>query len=223
MPGLYAAAGLVAIALLAWLVGRMVGDYRDGVALAGKSSDPTPVVFTIADETLTVPGNAVRFPAARRGGAVDKIELLLRWPGLGGFTEDSADAFRDGSSLAPILYVTIGPRAAPLDMDERLSPVYARYFAGEPVTGPSGLTGRSMTADSGYRGEEIYYARTGPVRFTARCVSEASPEVPATCIRDVNIGRNLSMLYRVNRFYLGDWAAMDRELKAAVSGFLGER
>ena len=30
------------------------------------------------------------------------------------------------------------------------------------------------------------------------------------------------MLYRFNRFYLGDWAAMDRELKAAAASFLGE-
>jgi hypothetical protein len=107
-------------------------------------------------------------------------------------------------------------------MDDRLSPVYAHYFAGEPVAGPSGLTGRNMAADSGYSGEEVYYARTGPVRFAARCVAAATPEVPATCIRDVNIGKTLSMLYRFNRFYLGDWAAMDRELKAAASTFLGE-
>jgi hypothetical protein len=221
-PGLYVTVGLALILMLAWWVGENVRDYRDGVALAGKTSDPTPVAFTIAGETLTVPGNALRAASARDGGSVDRVELLLHWPGLTGFTDADADAFRDSSSLAPLIHVTIAPRDTPLDMDDRLSPVYAHYFAGEPLAGPSGLTGRNMTADSGYRGEEVYYAETGPVRFAARCIAEASAEVPATCIRDVNVGRNLSMLYRFNRFYLGDWAAMDRDLKAAVASFLGE-
>jgi hypothetical protein len=221
-PGLVAAAGLVVVLVFAWWIGETVRDYRDDIALAGKSSDPTPVTFTLAGETLTVPGNALRFASTRRGGAAERVELLLHWPGLDGLTAANADAFRDSSSLAPLIYVTIAPRDTPLDMDDRLASVYAGYFAGDPFAGPSGLTGRNMTADSGYGGEEVFYARTGPVRFAARCVAEASAEVPATCIRDVNIGGTLSMLYRFNRLYLGDWAAMDRELRAAASSFLSE-
>jgi hypothetical protein len=221
-PGLIAGVGLALVLLSAWWVGESVRDYRDDIALAGKSNDPTPVAFTVAGATLTVPGNTVRFASTRSGGTVARVELLLRWPGLEGFTDANADIFRDSSSLAPLIYVTIAPRETPLDMDDRLSSIYASYFGGDPFAGPSGLTGRNMTADSGYAGEEVYYARTGPVRFAARCMAEASAEVPATCIRDVNIGRNLSMLYRFNRFYLGDWAAMDRELKTAASSFLGE-
>jgi hypothetical protein len=221
-PGLIAGTALALVLLLAWWIGESVREYRDDIALAGKSSDPTPVAFTIAGETLTAPGNAVRFTSRRSGGAVERVELLLRWPGLEGLTNANADIFRDSSSLAPLIYVTIAPRETPLDMDDRLSSIYAGYFGGDPFAGPSGLTGRNMTADSGYGGEEVYFARSGPVRFATRCMAEASAEVPATCIRDVNVGRNLSMLYRFNRFYLGDWAAMDRELKAAVSSFLGE-
>lgn len=222
-PGLYGGAVLAVILILAWWVGESVRGYRDDVALAGRNSDPSPVAFTIAGERMTVPGNALRFASDREGGAVDRLDLLFRWPGLQGFSEANADAFRDSSSLAPLVYVTIAPRETPLDMDDRLSSVYARYFAGDPIAGPSGLTGRNMAADSGYRDEQVFYARTGPVRFAARCVAEATAEVPATCIRDVNIGRNLSLLYRFNRFYLGDdWAAMDRELRAAASSFLGE-
>jgi hypothetical protein len=217
-----AAAALAVFVILAWWIGEIVRDYRDDIALAGRSSDQTPVAFTLAGERLTVPGNALRFASTLRGGTVDRVELILRWPGLEGFTDANAEDFRDSSSLAPLIYVTIAPRDTPLDMDDRLSSVYAGYFAGDPLAGPSGLTGRNMTADSGYGGEEVYYARSGPVRYAVRCVAEASPEVPATCIRDVNIGGNLSMLYRFNRFYLGDWAAMDRELRAAASSFLGE-
>ena len=221
-PALLRLRDLALVIVLAWWIGESVLDYRDDIALAGKSSDPTPVTFTVAGETLTVPGNTVRFASTRGGGTVARVELLLRWPGLEGFSATNADIFRDPSSLAPLIYVTIAPRETPLDMDDRLSSIYAGYFGGDPFAGPSGLTGRNMTADSGYGGEEVYFARTGPVRFAARCTAEASADVPATCIRDVNIGGNLSLLYRFNRFYLGDWAAMDRELKAAASSFLGE-
>lgn len=222
-PALYAGIGLILVLLLAWWVGTTVRAYRDDIALAGRSSDATPVAFTVAGEAVTVPGNALRFSSARSGGAVESLELLLRWPGLSGFTDDDADAFRDSSSLAPLIYVTISQRATPLDMDDRLAAVYAPYFAGEAIAGPSGLVGRSMTEDSGYRGEDIYYNGSGPVRFAARCVADAGPEVPATCMRDVNLGADLSMLYRFNRFYLGDWAAMDRDIRAAAASFLGGR
>ena len=160
--------GLVLVILLAWWIGESVRDYRDDIALAGKSSDPTPVTFTVAGET---PHRAGQYRPLRLAHAAAErssgSNLLLRWPGLDGFTDANADAFRDSSSLAPLIYVTIAPRDTPLDMDDRLSSVYARYFAGDPFAGPSGLTGRNMTADSGYGGEEVYFT-PAPARSASR-------------------------------------------------------
>lgn len=219
-PAAFAGLAALAIGLLAWAAGHAVRSYHDGVALAGKSGDPSPVAVTIAGETLVIPANMIRFPAARAGGAVEGVDLLLRWPGLDGYSADAADAFRDGSALAPLVYVTIAPRDNPIDSDGMLAAVYERFFAGDAVEGPSGLTGRRMAADSGYRGEEVFYAPKQSPAFVARCLSEATPEVPATCIRDVNIGAGLSMLYRFNRFFLGDWQAMDADLKQLAKRFL---
>ena len=55
--------------------------------------------------------------------------------------------------------------------------------------------------------------------FVTRCLAEATPEIPATCLRDVNVGKGLSMLYRFNRARLGDFAAMDAALRNLVAGF----
>ena len=55
----------------------------------------------------------------------------------------------------------------------------------------------------------VYFEPGGVAPFVARCLAKATPEVPATCIRDVNIGRGLSMLYRFDRVYLGDWQDLD--------------
>jgi hypothetical protein len=219
-PVAFAGLGLVVLSLLAWAVQYAVRSYHDGVALAGRSGDPSPVAVMIAGETLAIPANMIRFPDDRGGGAVESIDLVLRWPGLEGYSAENAEAFRDGSTLAPLIYVTIAPRDNPLDSDGRLGAVYRRFFAGEAIEGPSGLTGRRMTADSGYRGEEVFYAPKQPPAFAARCVAEATAEVPATCLRDVNIGAGLSMLYRFNRFFLGDWQAMDADLKQLAARFL---
>jgi hypothetical protein len=214
-PAVYAGVGLLALSLLAWGIAYAVRAYHDGVAL----SDSAPVTVLVAGEALAIPANMIRFPDARQDGAVDGVELLLQWPSLAGYSEEHADAFRDGSALAPLVYATIVPRDTPLDMDGRLTTLYGGFFVGEPIKGPSGLVGRQMKDDSGYRGEEIYYAPRGPAKFVARCIAEATAEVPATCIRDVNIGAGLTMLYRFDRFYLGDWHAMDKALKALAAGF----
>ena len=219
-PAVFAGLGLAAVGLLALAAQHAVRSYHDGVALAGKSGDPSPIAVMVAGETLAIPANMIRFPGARTGGTVESVDLLLRWPGLDGYSADSADAFRDGSALSPLVYVTIVQRDNPLDSDGMLAAVYERFFAGEAIEGPSGLTGRRMTADSGYRGEEVFYAPRQSPAFVARCLSEATPEVPATCIRDVNIGAGLSMLYRFNRFFLGDWQAMDSDLKQLAARFL---
>jgi hypothetical protein len=219
-PAAFAGLAIVAVGFLALAAQYAVRSYHDRVALAGKSGDPSPVAVMVAGETLVIPANMIRFPNARAGGAVESIDLLLRWPGLEGYSADSADAFRDGSTLAPLVYVTIAPRDNPLDSDGMLAAVYDRFFIGEAIDGPSGLTGRRMTADSGYRGEEVFYAARQSPAFVARCLAETTPEVPATCIRDVNIGAGLSMLYRFNRFFLGDWQAMDADLRELAVRFL---
>jgi hypothetical protein len=222
-PAIYTGLGLLTIGVLAGGVAYSVRAYHDQVALSGKISDSTPVSLLIASETLEIPANMMRLPEARRGGAADGVELLLHWPSLEGYSDSHADDFRDGSALAPLIYVTIVPRDSPLDTDGRLATLYESFFTGEPIVGPSGLIGRQMKEDSAYRGEEIFYAAGGPVRFAARCIAKATAEVPATCIRDVNIGAGLTMLYRFNRFYLGDWQAMDEALRGRAAKFLRPR
>jgi len=214
---------LSCVGLLAYAADHAIKTYHDAVSLSGKVSDPTPTSLVIAGEPLSIPANMIRSAGMRAGGNVDRVDLLLHWPSLEGFSDDKADAFRDGSTDAPLLYVSIVPRENPLDSDMRLSALYSRFFIGGALAGPAGLTGRYMTDDSGYRGELIFFAADGPDRYAARCIAEATPEVPATCIRDVNIGNQITMTYRFDRSYLGDWKAMDNGLKTLATDFVGLR
>jgi hypothetical protein len=48
---------------------------------------------------------------------------------------------------------------------------------------------------------------------------EETVDMPATCLRDVNVGQGLSLLYRFNRTRLADWRMMDSGLRQLVAGF----
>ncbi|HZP21478.1 MAG TPA: hypothetical protein VFB16_14880 [Bauldia sp.] len=211
---------VLGIAAMAMAVDRAIGDYRDRIALSGLGGKPSPVDLTIAGEHLAIPANMIRFRAARRGGEADRVDLLLRWPDLTGFSEEDADAFKDTSPSAPLIYLSIAARTSPLDASSRLDPVYSRFFTGPAIPGPDGLIGKALKPESGYRGEIVYFMPKGVDPFATRCLAEETPEIPATCIRDVNVGTGLSMLYRFNVRRLADWRAMDAGLQALVRSFL---
>jgi hypothetical protein len=205
---------------LAVAVERAIEDYRDRIALSGLGGKPSPVNLVVAGEAMTIPANMIRFRSARRGGEVDRVDLLLHWPGLEGFSPALADDFKDSSPSAPLIYVSIAARASTLDSSTRLDAVYSRFFEGRPLAGPDGLIGKALTSDSGYGGEIVWFLPKGPEPFVARCMAEATPEIPATCIRDVNIGIGLSMLYRFDLTRLADWRPLDAGLQRLVTGFL---
>jgi len=219
-PALLIALALAAIAGMAWLIGTTIDNYRDGIALRGLDGKPSPVKVTIAGEVLTIPANMIRFRSDRRGGELDRVSLLLHWPSLDGFSEERADDFKDTSVDAPLIYVTLSRRETDLDSTGRLTSVYEQFFDGPVVPGPAGLVGRSMKADSPYAGEIIFFTPRGAAPFVARCLAAATREIPSTCIREVNFGRGLSLLYRFNRTRLESWSRLDAGLYALATGFL---
>ena len=219
-PGVIAGT-VVAVAIVLVVGLRSALDaWSDNVILSGRSADPTPVVFSIRSEPLSVPANMIRSAKARRGGAVERIDLAVHWPTLTGYSEALADAFGDGAATAPIVYLTIMPREMPVDSTGRLETVYARFFVGKAEPGPNGLVGRQLAEDSGYGGEVVYFAPAEARPFVARCLVDPAPDVPATCLRDLNIGRGLSLHYRFNVSFLDDWAALDASMHKLAAGFL---
>jgi len=220
------AVGLLAVVLVVGAgaaIWGVVRHYHDSVALAGRTMATTPVELTIADTPLSIPANMIRTARQRQGGAMERVDLIVNWPDLEGYSEQNAEDFRSGSPLAPLIYISISAADSPLDSTDRLDSVYSRFFSGEPVAGPSGLIGRSLAKDSGYGGEQVFYEPGENRPYVARCIAKATPEVPATCLRDVRIAPGLSMLYRFDRFYLGDWQEMDTRLRELAAGFRNAR
>jgi len=219
-PGVIAAATIAVAVALAVGLRSALDAWNDNVILSGRSADTTPVALSIASEALSIPANMIRSGKGRRGGAVERIDLAVHWPTLEGYSEALADAFGDGAATAPIIYLTIMPREMPVDSTGRLESVYARFFVGKAEPGPNGLVGRQLAEDSGYGGEVVYFAPAEARPFVARCLVETAPDVPATCLRDLNIGRGLSLHYRFNIRLLDDWAALDASMHKLATGFL---
>jgi len=214
------AAGVLLVIAFGGLFRVALETYRERLILTGLSADPTPTVLAIGAENLTIPANMLRFAKTRAGGPVERADLVLHWPSLEGYSETLADAFQDQAPSAPIVYATISARDTPLDSTGRLDDVYARFFVDKPLPGPAGLVGRRLSKDSGYDGEIVYFMPSEPRPFVTRCLAGATAEVPATCLRDVNFGRGLSLLYRFNRNLLGDWRGLDAEMQKLATGFL---
>ncbi len=210
----------VAVLLAGVLVHLILGAYRDRMTLTGLSADPRPVALAIAGEQLAIPANMIRTAATRRGGPVEKAEMIVHWPSLQGYSAALDDAFAQAVPSTAIIFATIEARESALDATERLDAVYAQFFTGEAIAGPNGLVGRTLKAESGYGGEIIFFTPGQPRPFVARCLMSTTPEVPSTCMRDVKFGRGLSLLYRFNRDRLADWAALDPGMRKLADSFL---
>jgi hypothetical protein len=219
-PLVLIAAVILLIVALGGLTRTVIQVYHDAMVLTGLTADPSPVKLAVGAEELLIPGNMLRSERTRRGGPVERADLALHWPNLEGYSDALADAFRDDGANAPIVYATISTRDEALDSTGRLDEVYSRFFVDKPLPGPAGLVGRRLSAESGYGGEIVYFMPSEPRPFVARCLAEATPEVPATCLRDVNFGRGLSVLYRFNKDLLADWRRLDTGMQKLVGSFV---
>jgi hypothetical protein len=212
---------MVAVAVVLVVGARTAIDaWQDDAVRSAPTADPTPIELAIGDERLAIPANMIRSSKVRRGGKVERIDLAVHWPSMSGYTDELADAFRDGAPSAPIVYATLSLRDGPVDSTGRLDTVYARFFEGTAVAGPSGLVGRQLSRESGYSGEIVFFDPGSRTPFVARCPVEALPDMPATCLRDINVGRNLSLLYRFDRGLMGDWRDLDEAMRSLASGIL---
>lgn len=210
---------ILGLAGLAWGISDAIDRHHNRIALKGLNGKPSPVDVMVGSEPLAIPANLIRFPTDRRGGLVTAVDLLLHWPSLEGFSEERAAIFRDGSPLAPLVYVTITEAETPLDSTTRLADIYSLYFTGPAFPGPGHLVGRHMDPASAYKGEIVYFEPRAAEPYVVRCLAEETEDIPATCIREVNIGHGLTMLYRFNRAWLADWRTMDDRLRRLVSQF----
>lgn len=179
------------------LIGQKVTSARDVVRV------------DILGEALRVPANYIRFSDQRRGGRLPRLDLFAVLPDLSGFSAEREADFSDTSATSPLVFIAITPREEGPSAAIRLAAVYQRHFTGEPIAGPDGLIGRAMAAGSGYDGETVYFEAGSTSPFVARCFPAETTTAPASCLRELEIGHGLTLLYRFRAHHLGGWRRMD--------------
>ncbi|PCH45467.1 MAG: hypothetical protein COC23_07130 [Hyphomicrobiales bacterium] len=183
------------------------------------TSDTTRVQIIIGNDVVKIPANMIRFQRQRSRDTVNQVDLLMLWPNGDGYTSENKSAFLETGENQELIFMTLLPRKIQLDMDGRLAPIYLRLFVGETKSGPSGLTFQALRRGTGYDGETLALFANDAEVWVARCQDDNALTIP-TCLRDIHIGRGLSLRYRFPRKMLKNWREIEKLVRRMAHSFL---
>ena len=211
---------LAAASLGISLAGKWAGH---SISMAGHTDDPTTREIVIGNDVLVVPANMIRFDGARRNGIADRIDLYVRWPQMDGYSRTASDDFNHADGSRAIIFVSFEERVMSRDMSGRLAPIYSSLIEPQPRPGPGGLSVYTLRPEAGYLDEVLIVGDETATRpFVARCLSgEAARQSLAPCERDIHVGRDLNLVYRMPAELAGSWREVDAAVARLADTLLG--
>ncbi len=197
------------------LTGRWMGEK---IASGGHSVSTDIRTLFLGDEQLQFPANAIRFENQRAGGSFERIDLYVLYPEMQGYSNETRAHFNDTVTSDKLLFLTIETASMPLDMSDRLEPVYRRLLEPGGTSVPGGLTRYRFDPDTRYGDELLYVGQRGDQPpFVVRCLDPADlPDGSRSCLRDFAFGEGLSVAYRFSDGLLTQW----RQLDAAIVSYV---
>lgn len=201
------------------MVGRWAGQ---SIAMGGHTDSRIVREIVIGDDVVSVPDNMIRFEKARHDGAASRLDLYVRWPQMDGYSAEASDAFNHVDGARSILFLSFEPRMMSRDMSSRYAPIYSNLIERESRPGPASLRIHRFTAASGYVDEVLAVAdEPGAEPFVMRCLAgPAARESLAPCERDIHIGRDLSLSYRMPPELAGEWRAVEAKVREMANRLL---
>jgi hypothetical protein len=204
---------LAALASGLSIVGKQVGE---GLALGGNTESREIHHIIVGQDTLALPANIIRFDSQRKDGRAESVSIYLSWPELDGYTSARANIFSDPRQSDRLLFAELSQSVMSRDMSGRVEPIYSKLFAGEPTKGPAGLMVHQLSKKSGF-GDERLLTATLPdgSTYAVRCLlpAQAQASTSADCLRDIRVGRDLTLLYRFSSALLPQWLEIDRSMR----------
>lgn len=201
------------------LAGKWAGH---SIVMAGHTDDASLREVVIGNDVLSVPANMIRFAHARRDGVASRLDLYLRWPQIDGYSAAASDDFNHAGGSKSILFLSFEQRTMSRDMSGRLEPIYRSLIEAEGRPGPAGLTVHSFLIGSGYVDEVLVIGDAGSAHpFVMRCLSgPAMRESLAPCERDIHLGEDLMLTYRMPAELAGSWREVEEAVRAAAARFM---
>lgn len=215
----YAFLALALLSLALNFGGKWLGR---SMAMGGHSDDTTLREIVVGNDVILAPANMIRFAHARRDGVAARLDLYLRWPDMDGYSPVARDAFNNIDGKRQIIFLSLEERMMSRDMSGRLEPIYSSLIVQPGKLGENGVTIYDFTAGSGYLSEVLAVAaRPGKKPFVARCLTgKSASESLAPCVRDIDVGGNLSLTYRFPRELLAEWPALEAAIIAKAAELL---
>ncbi len=210
------------VLLLALAIGGLaiVGGAADLLFAREETASTTPIEVVIGNDVLNIPANAIRFRQQRAAGIHDRIDLYLRWPALDGYRADADADFHSETVNPNLILVSLTPRAMRLDMSGRVEPIYSQFLEGPAEAVGHGLAKRALATSGGYVDEDLYFEENSPYPYASRCIRMGSPVGTPYCLRDIHLGRNLTVTYRFHVSLIGDWMAIEAAIRARIQAML---
>lgn len=205
-------AAIGVLAALTALISVAGKNYGDELSLGGHTASTEIQHVIVGQDVIALPANVICFESQRRSGPTDAVSVYLSWPRMEGYSHANAIAFSNPANAEALVFADFSQSVMSRDMSGRLEPIYERLFTGEPRPGPSGLVIHDLSEKSGFGDEKLLTGttKTGAV-YAVRCILPRSraQATAADCQRDIQVGRDLTLLYRFSSNLLPQWEKID--------------
>ncbi|WP_373235801.1 hypothetical protein [Cohaesibacter celericrescens] len=210
-------AGLIAITVL-FVISRILQHSGPELLNSPYSVETSLRLYTIGTTQFMVPENTVRRPEQRNLQQLKKLDLILLWPTLEGFSLDTQVAFNDVTKDSRLIFASLSQPPQPISTSERLYSVYSQHFVGDTIEGPAALIGFRMSKESGFSGEVIYFKPDETAPFVARCIKPVE-NTPTFCMRDIILDNGAQLNYRFRLKLLAEWRKLDTTMRSKFSDY----
>lgn len=170
----------------------------------------------IGNDVLSVTANMIRFSGQRSSGSGERLDLYALWPLMSGYSKRHSDAFNAGKERNKVMFLSLEKRTMSQDMAGRVERIYSQFFEGPAQPTAFGLMRQPLSASSGFVDEDLYLEIDSPYPFATRCVRKKSSIGEPYCLRDIFMGRNLSVTYRFHKSLLPEWASIERMVRKRI-------
>ena len=212
---------VIVMSVLIFLFAVGANYFGNNAKKAGSTADSSIKQIIVGNDVLNIPANVFRFAKQRQATTTKRLDLFYYWPGFLGYsTADHNLFYGPKNSTENLIFSTIENRKMQFDMSARLQPVYSNLLEGEQRPSVAGLIYQRLRPEAGYSGEELHYQAKSQQPYVVRCQRIADGDISANCMRDIHIGRGITVSYRFSRKLLPHWRAIEATMQKLTRGYL---
>jgi hypothetical protein len=212
---------VIVMSVLIFLFAIGANYFGSSAKKAGSTTELSIKQIIVGNDVLNIPANVFRFEEQRQATTSKRLDLIYYWPGVQGYSQSNHELFYGHeSSTENLIFSTIENRIMQFDMSARLQPVYSNLLEGKQKNSVTGLVYQRLRPEAGYSGEEIHYQPAIQPQYVVLCQRSENREIAASCMRDIHIGKGLSLTYRFSKKLLPHWRAIETTMQKLTRGYL---